>query len=73
MQQLQLKYTSKVSFKLTRNNYCVIYRSDQLSNPTEDSVAEIEKCVESDHCGSGNDPDITDKKQQSDSTPTRVR
>ena len=44
------------------------YRSDQLSD-TKDSVAEIEKCVESDHCSSGNDPD---KKQQSDSTPTMV-
>ena len=49
-----------------------IYRSDQLSD-TKDSVAEIEKCVESDHCGSGNDHDIVDHNNQpSDSTPTRV-
>ena len=47
------------------------HRSDQLSD-TKDSLAEVEKCVESDHCSSGNDPDIVDKKQQSDSTPTRV-
>ena len=48
------------------------HRSDQLSD-TKDSVAEIEKCVESDHCGSGNDPDtVDDNNQPSDSTPTRV-
>ena len=65
-------YTSKVSLKLiTHIKSC--YRSDQLSNSTEDSL-EIEKCVESDHCGSGNDLDIVDKNQhcQSDSTPTKV-
>ena len=39
----------------------------------KDSVAEIEKCVESDHCGIGNDPDIMDDNNQpSDSTQTRV-
>ena len=48
------------------------HRSDQLSD-TKDSVAEIEKCVESDHCGSGNDHDtVDDNNQSSDSTPTRV-
>ena len=48
------------------------HRSDPLSD-TKKSVAEIEKCVESDHCGSGNDPDIVDDNNQpSDSTPTRV-
>ena len=48
------------------------HRSDQLSN-TEDSVAEIEKCVKSDHCSSGNDPDtVDDNNQPSDSTQTRV-
>ena len=48
------------------------HRSDQLSE-TKDSVAEIEKCVESDHCGSGNDHDtVDDNNQPSDSTPTRV-
>ena len=50
----------------------IIYRSDQLSD-TKDSVAETEKCVESDHCGSGNDHDtVDDNNQSSDSTPTRV-
>ena len=48
-----------------------IYRSDQLSD-TKDSVAETEKCVESDHKGSGNDHDIVDGNQQPDSTLTRV-
>ena len=47
------------------------YRSDQLSD-IKDSVAETEKRVESDHSGSGNDPDIVDKKQQPDSILTRV-
>ena len=48
------------------------HRSDPLSDP-KDSVAEIEKCVESDHCGSGNDCDtVDDINQPSDSTPTRV-
>ena len=48
------------------------HRSDQLSDP-KDSVAEIEKCVESDHCGSGNDHDtVDDNNQPSDSTLTRV-
>ena len=47
-------------------------RSDQLSD-TKDSVAEIEKCVESDHCCSGNDHDtVDDDNQLSDSIPTRV-
>ena len=50
----------------------ICYRSDQLSD-TKDSVAEIEKCVESDHCGSGNDPDtVDDNNQPSDSMPSRV-
>ena len=48
------------------------HRSDPLSD-TKESVAEIEKCVESDHCGSGNDHDtVDDNNQLSDSTPTRV-
>ena len=48
-------------------------RSDQLSD-TKDSVAEIEECVESDHCGSGNDPDtvVDSNLQPSDYTLTRV-
>ena len=49
-----------------------IHRSDQLSD-TKDSVAEIQKCMESDHCGSENDPDtVNDNNQPSDSTQTRV-
>ena len=48
------------------------HRSDQLSD-TKDSVTEIKKYEESDHCGSGNDPDtVDDNNQPSDSTQTRV-
>ena len=48
------------------------HRSDPLSDP-KDLVAEIEKCVESDNCGSGNDRDtMDDNNQPLDSTPTRV-
>jgi hypothetical protein len=50
----------------------LINRNDQLSD-TKESVTKIERGVESaDHCSSGNDPDIVDKKQQPDSTLTRV-
>ena len=49
-----------------------LYRSDQLSD-TKDSLTEIEKNVESDHCSSGNDPNtVDDNNQPSDSTLTRV-
>ena len=50
------------------------HRSDQLSDPKDSvNVAEIEKCVESDHCGSGNDHDtVDDNNQPSDSTQIRV-
>jgi hypothetical protein len=48
------------------------YRRDQQSD-TKDSVTdEIDKCVESDHSSSGNDPDTVDERQQPDSTLTRV-
>ena len=49
-----------------------IYRSDQLSD-TKNSLTEIEKNVESDHCSSGNPNTVDDNNQPSGSTPTRVR
>jgi hypothetical protein len=55
------------------HDYTISCRSDQLSDPKDSVADEIEKCVESDHCSSGNDPDAVDKKQPSDSTLTRVR
>ena len=63
--------------KVKAHDYIAIittHRSDQLSD-TKDSVAEIEKYVESDHCGSGNDPNTVDDNninQPSHPTPTRV-
>ena len=52
--------------------YVKLYRSGQLSD-TKDSLAEIEKNEESDHCGSGNDRDtVDDNNRPSDSTQIRV-
>ena len=46
---------------------CFIYSRNRSFNnhgmsDTKDSLSEIEKYVESDHCSSGNDHDIVDKK-----------